>query len=154
MNSRKDTDWDILERMKNVLEEHEFMFETLKRVYGLETYAQVKKKLLQLQQPYPYGGKFGKWIYIAQDEDQMKNNEVKVGFTKDIKTRWGTRWDGFENKKLFVSPFKTDREVHQHLAAFFDKSPQGRETYYGDFFEISDKIEMFILDNEERGDDE
>ena len=49
MYSHKATDWNILERMKNVLEEHEFMFETLKRVYGLETYAQVKKKLLQLE---------------------------------------------------------------------------------------------------------
>jgi hypothetical protein len=86
-----------------------------------------------------------KFIYLVQSEAHLENHTVKVGFCKNLLSRWGNNWERFTNKKVFSSPFKGDAEVHLHLRQTFERDLEnGRETYFGDFNEIANAVETFI----------
>jgi hypothetical protein len=89
-----------------------------------------------------------KYIYVVQSKSHFDDNSVKVGFCKDIYSRWGGKWESFIEKKAFISPFKGDAEVHEHLRSRFERDlEKGREVYFGEFSEISSTVEKFLENN-------
>ena len=107
---------------------------------GEESTNRILLSLSKLSKP-PHG----KVIYLVQSESQVENNTVKVGFCKDLLSRWGNKWEMFANKKVFSSTYKGDAEVHLHLRQTFERDLEnGRETYFGDFNEIADAVETFL----------
>ena len=119
MYSRKTTDWTVLERMRKALEEHEFMIETLKQIYGLETFAQVEKKLLELRVNCDHLSCPGSLLF---EHTQPKQDAIQRSWDSSIK---GLQDAGFTEKNLeyhlskmrrFDNIKEIERYVHDTIA--------------------------------------
>ena len=119
MYSRKTTDWTVLERMRKALEEHEFMIETLKQIYGLETFAQVEKKLLELRVNHDHLSCPGSLLF---EHTQPKQDAIQRSWDSSIK---GLQDAGFTEKNLeyhlskmrrFDNIKEIERYVHDTIA--------------------------------------
>ena len=113
---------------------------------GEEEFTRIVRKLDLIKEGLWSPDRTQKYIYVIQNRSHFDNNSVKVGFCKDLYSRWGGKWESFIEKKAFISPFKGDSEIHDHLRAKFDRDlREGREVYFGDFNEIANAVETFIF---------
>jgi hypothetical protein len=112
------------------------------RAANSDNWMNAVRKLESLQKTNP----IGRFIYIVQSGEDLKNNTLKVGFTQNVEKRWGKNWETFENKKVYKSPFYGDCEVHRLLREKFERnlSSESVEMYFAEFEEVCQCLEEFF----------
>jgi hypothetical protein len=109
---------------------------------GVDNWINAVRKVESLQKTNPVG----RFIYVVQNEDDLKNNTLKVGFTQNVEKRWGKNWGTFENKKVYETPFYGDCEVHRLLRRKFERNLTSKsvEMYFAEFEEVCQCLEEFF----------
>jgi hypothetical protein len=97
-----------------ICDEYEFMFETLKEIYGLETFAQVEKKLLELKESHDFLSCPGSLLF---EHTLPKQNAIRQSWDFGIKKLQDA---GFTEKNLEyhiskMRRFDNIKEIEQHV---------------------------------------